>query len=85
MSFLICPYCEQDWVWKVRHSNGAPLPFSYICFECDTTWENSPEDFNKTGLRIELRYPKDDLPKDIWNKLTKVEKTTQHIPEKSRP
>ncbi len=33
---LICPYCEQDYVWKVRFID-LDLEAS-MCLECDTVW-----------------------------------------------
>jgi hypothetical protein len=33
---VVCPYCQQDYVWEVN-IRDLPGP-SYMCFECDTVW-----------------------------------------------
>lgn len=43
----ICPYCEQDAVWRVRLKNEIDFRFS-MCFECDTVWKED-EDVSDRG------------------------------------
>jgi hypothetical protein len=33
----LCPYCEQDAVWKVELVSDPACQFS-MCFECDSVW-----------------------------------------------
>ena len=38
----ICPFCEQDAVWRVRLKTISDMRF-LMCFECDSVWlENQP-------------------------------------------
>jgi len=38
---LVCPYCEQDDIWTIRHKKLNKEVA--LCFECDTAW-NTPGD-----------------------------------------
>jgi len=33
----LCPYCQQDAIWRVRLKVKPELCFS-LCFECDSVW-----------------------------------------------
>ena len=33
----LCPFCEQDFVWRVRLKSDPLIHFS-MCFECDSVW-----------------------------------------------
>ena len=68
---VICPYCDQGSVHKVRvKRTGAKL---YLCDECDTVWcENEPVtdetgapfDIIATGLGIEPLWSELETEKD---------------------
>jgi hypothetical protein len=34
---VLCPYCEQDYVWDVQLPCDPPYR-SCMCFECDSVW-----------------------------------------------
>jgi Zn-finger nucleic acid-binding protein len=44
---IVCPYCEQDYVWEVSIENIPGL--FYMCLECDTVWMTTEEINNSTG------------------------------------
>ncbi|MDG6095789.1 hypothetical protein LOC54_12010 [Acetobacter sp. AN02] len=54
MREVICPYCQQDRVWRIRlqgeSEEGYPHAF---CFECDTLWENGDIINDLTGINYE--------------------------------
>ena len=54
-SDVICPYCEQDRVWRValtaRTTGQYPHAF---CYECDTFWENGDIIDDQTGKTLKF-------------------------------
>ena len=48
---VICPYCEQDRVWRVAISETklGVFPHSF-CYECDTFWEDGEIINDQTGV-----------------------------------
>lgn len=55
MSDVICPYCEQDRVWRVALADEASKDFSHaFCYECDTFWENGEVVDDVTGRSFKL-------------------------------
>ncbi len=50
-SWLICPYCGQDYIWWVllKQINQQAL----MCSECDTVWTAPLGKLNETGRNFE--------------------------------
>ena len=54
MTKIICPYCEQDYVWQVDCGEFiSPEKRQKICFECQTVWNDKEDVSDKTGIGIE--------------------------------
>lgn len=51
---IICPYCEQDYVWQVDCDKFiSSEKRKKICFECQTVWNENEDVSDKTGICIE--------------------------------
>ena len=66
----ICPYCEQDSVWKVRLHPPAEFTFA-MCFECDSVWVQGDLISDQTGTNFA------DLMSSVgqvadWSKVEKI-------------
>lgn len=55
MTDIICPFCQEDRVWRIALSDehGEDFPHAF-CFECDTFWENGDIIDDKTGRTFKL-------------------------------
>lgn len=53
MNMVICPYCEQDYVWPVS-IDGFGQEVYRMCFECDTIWGPDEQVINGTGCYFKL-------------------------------
>jgi uncharacterized C2H2 Zn-finger protein len=69
MSILICPYCEQDKVWKVSIDNFNDETF-FMCFECDTIWKENEKVEYGTGENFETFITQRGSKPD-WSKIKK--------------
>ena len=52
---VICPYCEQDRVWRVALGDDEPNGFPHaFCYECDTFWENGEVINDRSGMTFKF-------------------------------
>lgn len=55
MTDIICPFCQEDRVWRVALADGTGEGFPHaFCFECDTFWENGDLIDDKSGRTFKL-------------------------------
>lgn len=68
----ICPFCEQDYVWQVTISNlGNDSQIYFMCFECDTMWNENEEIGNNSGLYFKTFMEQQGKIPD-WTKITQI-------------
>lgn len=48
----LCPYCEEDMVWRVRLKN-APQHRFLMCAECDSVWLEDQTVSDQAGTTFE--------------------------------
>ena len=49
---MICPYCEQDFIWRVRLSSVPHIRFA-LCPECDSVWQDNEVISDQGGTNFE--------------------------------
>jgi transcription elongation factor Elf1 len=62
----ICPYCEQDSVWKVILKTNQKFAFK-MCFECDSVWRTNDLISDSTGSNFEALMNETNQPIDWTN------------------
>jgi Zn-finger nucleic acid-binding protein len=67
----ICPYCQQDSVWRVSLKSKQNFFFK-MCFECDAVWELSEAISESSGSNFEKLMGKIEQPID-WGNINKLE------------
>ena len=71
---IVCPYCQQDYVWEVN-IRDLPGPL-YMCFECDTVWEAAQDIHDGKGQNFEDFMIQRGQVAD-WKAITKVRQPTE--------
>jgi hypothetical protein len=66
---MICPYCEQDIIWKVLLENSDGDEYC-MCFECDTIWKPGEVVMYGTGMNFESYMEREGNIAD-WSKVKK--------------
>lgn len=69
---MICPYCEQDVVWRVRLASAPHYRFA-MCFECDSVWLDNEVISDETGTNFE-KYMNDIGHPINWEEVEKLAK-----------
>lgn len=69
---IICPYCGQDVVWRVRLISAPHYRFA-MCFECDSVWKDNEAISEDSGTNFEQYMNEIAHPTD-W---TDIEKLSQ--------
>lgn len=55
MTDVICPYCQEDRVWRVALADEVEEGFPHaFCYECDTFWENGDIINDTSGSNLDL-------------------------------
>jgi Zn-finger nucleic acid-binding protein len=67
----ICPYCQQDAVWRVNLIS-KPEHIFFMCFECDSVWLDNQIISDKTGTNFRDFMQLCELVPD-WNDIKKIE------------
>lgn len=66
----LCPYCQQDVVWRVRLKTSQEWQFS-MCFECDSLWLDDQPVLNQVGTTFDKYAESLGLVPD-WGRLEKL-------------
>lgn len=67
---MICPYCEQDVVWRVRLASARHCRFA-MCFECDSLWRDNEVISDEGGTNFEQYMHETGQPVD-WGDVEKL-------------
>jgi hypothetical protein len=67
---LICPYCRQDYIWKV-HLNSLDMD-ALMCLECGTVWNLQEAVVDGNGLNFDDFMAKQGQKND-WKTVIKLE------------
>ncbi len=67
----ICPYCEQDAIWRVSLKSKQGFFFK-MCFECDAVWGASQVISESCGSNFEKLMGEIEQPID-WGNVNKLE------------
>lgn len=49
----LCPYCQQDVVWRVALKSDSSIKFR-MCFECDSIWTDKEIISDASGSRFDI-------------------------------
>ena len=72
---VICPYCEQDYVWKVRIRDVSQNVV--MCLECDTVWDSAADVGLGKGLIFERFMAERGRTAD-WDDVARIEQLTSN-------
>ena len=67
----MCPYCQQDAVWKVKMRSTPTIVFT-MCYECDAVWLDGAPITNKAGMTFD-KYLKSLGRIPNWQDIQKVQ------------
>lgn len=67
----ICPFCQQDVVWRVRLRTIPEHRFA-MCFECDSVWLDGQPVSDQAGTIFEF-HAKSLARVPDWNDIERIE------------
>lgn len=67
----LCPFCQQDAVWRVRLKSSPDHRFS-MCFECDSVWLEKQPVTDEAGTTFD-KYMRELGRVPDWNDVEKLE------------
>jgi hypothetical protein len=66
----LCPFCEQDAVWRVR-LKSCPVQSFAMCFECDSVWRDEQPISDQAGTTFDDHIRSLGMAAD-WEDLEKI-------------
>ena len=68
----ICPFCEQDFVWRVRLKSNQRIHFS-MCFECDSVWGDGQTISDQAGTTFDKHMRAFGIEPD-WEDIERIDR-----------